>query len=440
MIVTQLSYVEKMAQTNEKNVEKKKKNQAVKEEKVTKTSAKKENKKTTTKKATSTAKAADAKVTKKATTKKTTSTDKAADAKVTKKATTKKTTSTAKAADAKVTKKATTKKATSTAKAADAKVTKKATTKKTTSTAKAADAKVTKKTTTKKATSTAKAADSKVTKKATTKKTTSTAKVTKKATTKKTTSTAKATDAKVTKKATTKKASSTSETVVIASPEKVTKARITKTATKKASSKKTAIAENIKDVNDFKKINPDAIPAEYYDLPYHYDKTTVKILAQTPHSMFLYWDVSDADKAKLEEKYGKTVFVETQPVLIIHNVTQNYTFEINVDDFSNSWYVRTPTSNCQFNVELARKKINGNYLKNNNSTAEKIHISSSNTVISPNDHILSNTINNPVLFKNVKTNSLEELTIHNLSKIEKLYQNYELDNSITQNPSSNFRI
>ena len=42
---------------------------------------------------------------------------------------------------------------------------------------------------------------------------------------------------------------------------------------------------------------PDII--EYYDLPFRYNQTTVKILAQTPTNLFIYWDISDADKTSL---------------------------------------------------------------------------------------------------------------------------------------------
>ena len=33
--------------------------------------------------------------------------------------------------------------------------------------------------------------------------------------------------------------------------------------------------------------------SEYYDLPTKYDKTTVKLLVQSPARMYTYWDVSD---------------------------------------------------------------------------------------------------------------------------------------------------
>ena len=34
---------------------------------------------------------------------------------------------------------------------------------------------------------------------------------------------------------------------------------------------------------------------EYYDLPYKYNKTVIKALAQNPNTLFVYWEISDED-------------------------------------------------------------------------------------------------------------------------------------------------
>ncbi|MCI8620816.1 MAG: DUF4912 domain-containing protein [Clostridia bacterium] len=92
-----------------------------------------------------------------------------------------------------------------------------------------------------------------------------------------------------------------------------------------------------------RKIKPTAKPmlAEYYDLPYRYNQTIVKILAQTPSTLFVYWDISDEDKNSLIKAHGENFFYVTRPILVIHNITKNYSFEIEINDFANSWYIRT---------------------------------------------------------------------------------------------------
>lgn len=190
------------------------------------------------------------------------------------------------------------------------------------------------------------------------------------------------------------------------------------------------------------KQNKTAIPAsEYYDLPYRYNQTIVKILAQTPHSLFIYWDISDADRADFIEKYGDNFFSETKPVLLVHNKTLNSNFEIEVDDFTNSWYLKTPTSNCVFNIELGRKKITQNSKIDFGNDSNILHITSSNILESPNDHILRD-LPNKIYFKNVITNQVEEKNIStstrkNISNLISLYQD---NNEYEQNPSSGFNM
>ena len=306
-----------------------------------------------------------------------------------------------------------------------------------------------------------------------------TAKSTKKASTSKTSTTKKSSTSKTstaTKKASISKTSTTKKSSTSKTPTATTKASVSKTSTTKKSStsktstvaKKTGTSEKnsssktvaakktvshatkvspIKNVVDERaelqnilNLNENAHPVEYYDLPYRYNQTLIKILAQTPHSLFLYWDVSDEDRENLIRAYGDKFFYETKPILLVHNKTQNYSFEVEVDDFTNSWYLRTPTSNCTFEVELGRKKVNTNNTNINfNSHDNLLHISVSNVINSPNDHIL-NDFPRAVFFKNIKTNELEERKVNSLSNMQSMYKNLEIDTTFIHNPSSSFKI
>ena len=197
-----------------------------------------------------------------------------------------------------------------------------------------------------------------------------------------------------------------------------------------------------KELDSIVKNNKYSQIVEYYDLPYRYNQTVIKILAQTPHSIFIYWDISDADRNAMEQKYGDRFFYETKPILLVHNQTLNYSFEIEIDDFTNSWYLHTPTSDCVFNIELGRKKIPNCNDINIDTDDHVLHIASSNTIESPNDHVLKDTLNKPVYFKNIKTNELEERKVSNLNAIQNIYNIFEFygEDEFEQNPSSGFKI
>ena len=177
---------------------------------------------------------------------------------------------------------------------------------------------------------------------------------------KKATRSTNATVSKTSKKAPSKKAS--------------TKAKSTKATSKKSTAKKSTKKAASSKINLL----------EYYDLPYRYNQTIVKVLAQTPKTLFVYWDVSDEDRKNYIKQYGEDFFNTTKPVLIIHNVTMNYTFEIEINDFANCWYFNINDEKCEYVVELGRRPKNNNISIPNNY----LYVTSSNKIESPNGHVL----------------------------------------------------
>ena len=49
----------------------------------------------------------------------------------------------------------------------------------------------------------------------------------------------------------------------------------------------------------------------------------VKILYQTPDTLFVYWDIADSDRENYIKHYGENFFNITRPVLIVQNDTGN---------------------------------------------------------------------------------------------------------------------
>ena len=214
-----------------------------------------------------------------------------------------------------------------------------------------------------------------------------------------------------------------------------------KTATKKTTSIKKTSTKKIEIV-------------EYYDLPYRYNQTIVKVLAQTPNTLFVYWDISDDDRKKYVEQYGEYFFNNTKPVLIVHNKTKNYNFEVDINDFANSWYLRLVDSNCDYQVELGRRPINEYVHISNNY----LYVTNSNDIESPNDHILFDKLSHFVYFRNVKTNETikKHTNLTLLSKIGKIssvqefykklypdeainFDRLDLNNPSSNNPTSSFK-
>ena len=242
------------------------------------------------------------------------------------------------------------------------------------------------------------------------------------------------------KKNTTKtKSAKTSTTKKTTNKKKTSKASIkhstkkeTKSTTKKASKNSTTTKKSVTK----KIIKP--TPVEYYDLPYSYNQTVVKVLAQTPKTLFVYWEISEDDKEKFKEQYGENFFETTKPVLIIHNETLNYSFEVEINDFANSWYLHVNDSKADYKIELGRRYFD-NF--NNNISNNYVYVTSSNEIESPNHHILFDKSQNMVYFRNVKTNVETKKDVSSLSFIKnmgKIYNIYDLYKKIykEENPFS----
>jgi len=258
---------------------------------------------------------------------------------------------------------------------------------------------------------------------------------TKKTTTKK--ASAKKVSAKSTAKeaTTSKKATSTKKT-----PSKKNKSKSTGAKTVKKTTSKKAASKKANSINVL----------EYYDLPYRYNQTVVKMLAQTPKRLFVYWDISDDDRNRYIKQFGENFFESTKPVLIIHNKTMNYTFEIEINDFANCWYFDINDEKCEYLVELGRRPKEYNNF-NVQIPNNYLYITSSNEIESPNGHILFEKNQNTVFFRNVKTN--QEFS-RNIASFEfmryfgKIYNAHDLykkmysDENLfdIDNPSSSFKI
>lgn len=271
-------------------------------------------------------------------------------------------------------------------------------------------------------------------------KATKTAKTTKKAvakTTKKDETKTKSTKSRASKT----KSTETSKSSKNAKTSKATKAT-KKVATKKSSEPKAKKEKTVKSnkkgltkrINKKRKINSYKtfkLPkkkkvevVEYYDLPYRYNQTVVKVLAQTPNNLFIYWDISDQDRKNFEKQYGENFFETTKPILIVHNDTLGYSFEVQINDFANSWYLHVNDAKCKYRIELGRRP----YTKTEKINTDYIYVSMSNNIESPNDHILFEKAKRNVTFRNIKNGTETQKDISSLAIFKKFANLYNIQN------------
>ncbi len=201
--------------------------------------------------------------------------------------------------------------------------------------------------------------------------------------------------------------------------------------TKISELQKEAAEEESEDESETDTEKPKYIP-EYYDLPYRYNETIVRVLAQTPQKLFVYWDISDNDRKKYEDTFGEDFYNKTYPVLLLYNQDKQYVREIEVNDFANSWYIDIDDPRTKYIIQLGRKfrsnnpmvdydKVNANNIILRN---DYLPYAESNMMEAPNDHVLLESLPDFVSFRNVKTG--QEMLV-NVRELKTMFgHNYDI--------------
>ncbi len=169
--------------------------------------------------------------------------------------------------------------------------------------------------------------------------------------------------------------------------------------------------EETKNSDSADSYNKSGFIPEYYDLPYRYNETIVRVLAQTPQKLFVYWDIADSDRRRYEETFGNDFYYKTYPVLLLYNQDKQYVKEIEVNDFANSWYINIDDPKTKYIIQLGRKfrtsnpEVDYNSVNAHNIILKNDYLpyAESNMMEAPNDHVLLESLPDYITFRNVKT-------------------------------------
>jgi hypothetical protein len=88
------------------------------------------------------------------------------------------------------------------------------------------------------------------------------------------------------------------------------------------------------------------------ELPAEYGDTRIVIQARDPHWAWVYWEYSTIEQKKLEVELGAFEYAHTSLFLKVFNVTYDYSFEIDLPEKCDNWYLSLNDSNCEYYVQL----------------------------------------------------------------------------------------
>jgi len=118
-----------------------------------------------------------------------------------------------------------------------------------------------------------------------------------------------------------------------------------------------------------------------YRLPQSYNDNSITLVAQNPHMLYAYWEISENKKKKFINCFGQELWNASTPVLKVINVTKNKASFIRINEFSDSLYIDVPDSSCSYIAEVGRR-ISDDFF---------ISLAHSNCANTPSDTLSNNT-------------------------------------------------
>jgi len=118
-----------------------------------------------------------------------------------------------------------------------------------------------------------------------------------------------------------------------------------------------------------------------YKLPQGYNDNSITLVAQNPHLIYAYWEISEDKKKQFINCFGQELWNASIPVLKVINITKNYVSFIRTNECSNSLYIEVPDSNCSYIAEIGRR-ISDRFF---------ISLAHSNCASTPSDTLSNNT-------------------------------------------------
>jgi hypothetical protein len=103
------------------------------------------------------------------------------------------------------------------------------------------------------------------------------------------------------------------------------------------------------------------------------EKTEIVLLIKNPFWLYTYWNIYEETVENFELINGKNSWNSSQPFLRVYNHSTNYMYDIQINDFANSWYIKVDNPNNHYSIKFGRKFSCGKF----------IEIITSNTVLTP---------------------------------------------------------
>lgn len=116
--------------------------------------------------------------------------------------------------------------------------------------------------------------------------------------------------------------------------------------------KQTFTASKKFEVEDLGSLIEPIYPVDSENLPKDYGETKLVLLVRDPYWVFAYWEINDTLRRNLNIPRGHDKRLKLKMYDVTGGDTQNFLFDIYVNDYTNNWYVNLPQSDRTYMAEL----------------------------------------------------------------------------------------
>lgn len=135
-----------------------------------------------------------------------------------------------------------------------------------------------------------------------------------------------------------------------------TKAAKPKPSARTTTSRKAAKSSPSITTEQFRAVEEDA-----RELPLEYGDTKIVLMPRDPEWVFAYWEISPETRRALGIVKGKHSRPLTLRVHEISNDKEVNVFDVTVNDYTSSWYLRIPSASANYRVELGLQDDKGRF-------------------------------------------------------------------------------
>ncbi len=119
-----------------------------------------------------------------------------------------------------------------------------------------------------------------------------------------------------------------------------------------------------------KKQNYQTYPEQENSLPKQYGDNRIVIMPRDPVWLHAYWEINDTKKSSIKKKFGEDIFIRSQLVLRVYDVTNlcfngrnaHSSFDISINNEVRNWYINTTISGRTWCVEIGLITPEGDFI------------------------------------------------------------------------------